>query len=56
MQPIQIRHQGKPIVVGICNRCKELKQAEAQQNKPTVKAEPDIFNIGTGEITKGEKQ
>ena len=32
MQPIQIRHQGKLIVVGICNRCKELKETEAQKN------------------------
>jgi hypothetical protein len=33
MQPIQIRHQGKLIVVGICNRCKEIKMKEAKGEK-----------------------
>jgi len=31
MQPIQVRHQGKLIIVGICNRCKELKEKEARR-------------------------
>lgn len=31
MQPIQVRHQGKLMVVGICNHCKELKETEAQR-------------------------
>ena len=33
MQPIQVKHQGKIIVVGICNRCKEKKEREVQENK-----------------------
>jgi len=31
MRLIQIRHQGKLIVVGICDRCKELKETEAKR-------------------------
>jgi C4-type Zn-finger protein len=36
MQPIQIRHNGKIVVVGICNRCKVKKEEEAKrrQNEP----------------------
>ena len=33
MQPIQIRHNGKIITVGICNRCKEIKEQEAKQGR-----------------------
>jgi hypothetical protein len=33
MQPIQVRHQGKIITIGICNRCKELKETEAKEKK-----------------------
>lgn len=33
MQPIQIRRNGKIITVGICNRCKELKEQEAKQRR-----------------------
>jgi hypothetical protein len=38
MRPIQIRHQGKLMVVGICDRCREIKEAEAKrrQNEPTT--------------------
>ena len=31
LSPIQVRHQGKIIVVPICNRCKELKESEAKR-------------------------
>jgi hypothetical protein len=30
MQPIQVRQNGKIVIVGICNRCKELKETEAK--------------------------
>lgn len=30
MQPIQVRHNGKILSVGICDRCKELKEEEAK--------------------------
>jgi hypothetical protein len=33
MRPIQVRHQGKLIVVGICDRCREIKEAEAKRRK-----------------------
>ena len=33
MQPIQVRHQGKIITVGICNRCKEKKENETKEKK-----------------------
>jgi hypothetical protein len=33
MQPIQVKNNGKIIVVGICNRCKEIKEAEAKRSQ-----------------------
>jgi hypothetical protein len=30
MRPIQVRHNGKLIVVGICDRCREIKEKEAK--------------------------
>ena len=30
IQPIQVRHEGKIIVVPLCNRCKELKEKQAK--------------------------
>ena len=33
MQPIQVRHQGKIITVGICNRCREIKENEAKEKR-----------------------
>jgi hypothetical protein len=33
MRPIQVRHQGKLIVVGICDRCREIKEQEAKEIK-----------------------
>jgi hypothetical protein len=37
LTPVQIRHQGKVIIVPLCNRCKELKEIEAKrrQNETT---------------------
>ena len=37
MQPIQVRHLGKLMIVGICDTCKKKKQEEAQRrpNEPT---------------------
>jgi len=32
MQPIRVRHQGRIIIVGICNRCKQIKEMEANKN------------------------
>jgi len=31
MQPIQVKHQGKLIVVGICDNCRERKEKEAKE-------------------------
>ena len=31
MSPIKAKHNGKLILVGICNRCKERKIAEAKR-------------------------
>jgi hypothetical protein len=31
--PIQIRHQGRIMVVPICSRCKERKENEAKEKK-----------------------
>jgi len=36
MQPIQVRQNGKIVIVGICNRCKKIKEDEAII-KPTSK-------------------
>jgi len=33
MQPIQVKHNGKIAIVGICNRCKEIKQKEVKEIK-----------------------
>lgn len=30
MQPINVKHQGKIITVGICNSCKQRKETEAK--------------------------
>jgi len=30
LTPIQVRHEGKIIVVPLCNRCKELKEKQAK--------------------------
>jgi len=37
MSPINVRHNGKIITVGICDRCKEIKEKEAQQRSNNVK-------------------
>jgi hypothetical protein len=31
MRPIQVKHNGKLIVVGICDRCREIKEQEAKE-------------------------
>lgn len=31
MSPIQVKHQGKIIVVGICDTCKKRKEQEAKE-------------------------
>jgi hypothetical protein len=31
MQPIKVKHQGKIIIVGICDRCKELREQVKQK-------------------------
>ena len=33
MQPIKINHRGQIRIVGICNRCKELKEQEFKEEK-----------------------
>jgi len=33
IQPIKVKHQGKIIIVGICNICKERKEADAKKEK-----------------------
>jgi hypothetical protein len=33
MQPIQVRHQGRIITVGICDNCKKKKEQEAKGEK-----------------------
>jgi hypothetical protein len=33
MRPIQVKHNGRLIVVGICDRCREIKEAEAKKEK-----------------------
>jgi len=31
--PIKIKHQGKILIVSICERCKQTKELEAKQNE-----------------------
>jgi hypothetical protein len=31
MRPIQVKHQGKLVVIGICDRCREIKETEAKR-------------------------
>ena len=31
MRPIQVRHEGKIVTVGICDRCREIKEKEAKE-------------------------
>jgi len=31
MRPIQVKHEGKIITVGICDRCREIKELEAKE-------------------------
>ena len=33
MRPIQVRYQGRIITVGICDSCREKKEAEAKGKK-----------------------
>jgi len=33
MRPIPVKHQGKIIIVGICDNCRERKEKEAKQQK-----------------------
>jgi hypothetical protein len=33
MRPIQVRYQGKIVTIGICDRCRERKEAEAKKEK-----------------------
>jgi hypothetical protein len=34
MQPIQTIYKGKKILVGICDRCKTIKETEATKERP----------------------
>jgi len=36
MRPVQVRHQGRLIVVGICDRCREIKEAEAKGKRNDI--------------------
>ena len=36
MRPIPVKHQDKIIVVGICDRCREIKEKEAEQRRRNV--------------------
>jgi hypothetical protein len=44
MQSIKVRHNGKDIIVGICNVCKERKIKESIRNPhdPDIDMRPDI--------------
>jgi len=33
MQPIPVKHQGKVVMVAICNRCKDKKELEAKEKR-----------------------
>jgi hypothetical protein len=33
MRPVQVRHEGKIVVVGVCDICREKKEQEAKGQK-----------------------